>query len=104
MFAFSVINLVLLCFVLANICFHPPFPFLTFRVSQNSGSFISLYLCKCSFVDVMVILMPLFSAAKIPFPLTQRFRSMLQNGIDLSTVDVSYVSSRSWYVSNWVAF
>lgn len=37
-------------------------------------------------------------SAKIPFPLTQRFRSMLQNGIDLSTVDVSYVSSRSWYV------
>ncbi|KAI7752426.1 hypothetical protein M8C21_005096 [Ambrosia artemisiifolia] len=34
-----------------------------------------------------------FVAAKIPFPLTQRFRSMLQNGIDLSTVDVSYVSS-----------
>uniref|UniRef100_M8B7G5 ER membrane protein complex subunit 3 n=1 Tax=Aegilops tauschii TaxID=37682 RepID=M8B7G5_AEGTA len=38
-----------------------------------------------------------FVAAKIPFPLTQRFRGMLQNGIDLSTVDVSYVSSRSWY-------
>ncbi|KAL8098124.1 hypothetical protein AgCh_031045 [Apium graveolens] len=38
-----------------------------------------------------------FVEAKIPFPLTQRFRSMLQNGIDLSTVDVSYVSSRSWY-------
>lgn len=41
-----------------------------------------------------------FYAAKIPFPLTQRFRSMLQNGIDLSTVDVSYVSSRSWYLPN----
>ncbi|CAI8603276.1 unnamed protein product [Vicia faba] len=41
-----------------------------------------------------------FVAAKIPFPLTQRFRSMLQNGIDLSTVDVSYVSSRSWYFLN----
>ncbi|MFQ6637949.1 hypothetical protein Gotur_013626, partial [Gossypium turneri] len=27
----------------------------------------------------------------------ESFRSMLQNGIDLSTVDVSYVSSRSWY-------
>lgn len=39
------------------------------------------------------------SSAKIPFPLTQRFRSMLQNGIDLSTVDVSYVSSRSWYIT-----
>ncbi|CAN7071183.1 unnamed protein product [Brassica oleracea var. botrytis] len=43
-----------------------------------------------------------FVAAKIPFPLTQRFRSMLQNGIDLSTVDVSYVSSRSWYVSSYI--
>lgn len=41
-----------------------------------------------------------FVAAKIPFSLTQRFRSMLQNGIDLSTVDVSYVSSRSWYFLN----
>ncbi|KAE8715603.1 hypothetical protein F3Y22_tig00110163pilonHSYRG00299 [Hibiscus syriacus] len=41
-----------------------------------------------------------YTSAKIPFPLTQRFRSMLQNGIDLSTVDVSYVSSRSWYFLN----
>ncbi|KAL8091585.1 hypothetical protein AgCh_034001 [Apium graveolens] len=41
-----------------------------------------------------------FVAAKIPFPMTQRFRSMLQNGIDLSIVDVSYVSSRSWYSSS----
>lgn len=41
-----------------------------------------------------------FVAAKIPFPLTPRFRAMLQNGIDLSTVDVSYVSSRSWYFLN----
>ncbi|KAL0300875.1 UNVERIFIED_CONTAM: ER membrane protein complex subunit [Sesamum radiatum] len=40
------------------------------------------------------------TTAKIPFPLTQRFRAMLQNGIDLSTVDVSYVSSRSWYFLN----
>lgn len=45
-----------------------------------------------------IIFACLFSA-KIPFPLTQRFRGMLQNGIDLSTVDVSYVSSRSWFVN-----
>ncbi|KAH7667265.1 ER membrane protein complex subunit 3 protein [Dioscorea alata] len=29
-----------------------------------------------------------------------RFREMLQNGIDLSSVDVNYVSSRSWYLLN----
>lgn len=43
-----------------------------------------------------------FVAAKIPFPLTQKFRGLLQNGIDLSTVDVSYVSSRSWYFLNFM--
>lgn len=43
-----------------------------------------------------------FVAAKIPFPLTLKFRGLLQNGIDLSTVDVSYVSSRSWYFVNFL--
>ncbi|XP_078176349.1 uncharacterized protein LOC144569751 [Carex rostrata] len=41
-----------------------------------------------------------FVAAKIPFPLTPGFRAMLQYGINLSTVDVSYVSSHSWYILN----
>jgi len=35
--------------------------------------------------------------AKFPFALTSRFRSMLQRDIELSTVDVTYVTSLSMY-------
>lgn len=37
-----------------------------------------------------------FIIAKVPFPLSQRFRSMLQQGLTLSELDVRYVSSLSW--------
>jgi len=38
-----------------------------------------------------------FVAVKIPFPLTVRFKPLLQRGIELASLDVSYVSSLSWY-------
>ena len=42
-----------------------------------------------------------FVMAKAPFPLTQKFRVMLQRGIDISgSLDVTYVSSLSWYFMN----
>lgn len=37
-----------------------------------------------------------FVNAKMPFPLAQSFRSMLQQGLSLSNLDVRYVSSLSW--------
>jgi hypothetical protein len=38
-----------------------------------------------------------FVLVKVPFSLTLRFKSMLQRGIELNTLDASYVSSLSWY-------
>lgn len=38
-----------------------------------------------------------FILARVPFPLTQKFRGMLQRGVELNALDVTYVSSSSWY-------
>ncbi|KAK3240899.1 hypothetical protein CYMTET_49303 [Cymbomonas tetramitiformis] len=43
-----------------------------------------------------------FVVAKVPFPLTMRFRGMLQRGIELQALDVTYVSSLSWYFLNLI--
>ncbi|KAI0461873.1 hypothetical protein LJB42_004477 [Komagataella kurtzmanii] len=38
-----------------------------------------------------------FIIMRLPFPLTLRFKSMLQQGIDTPDLDVRWVSSLSWY-------
>jgi len=42
-----------------------------------------------------------FIAAKLPFSLTRGFKMMFQAGIDLNDLEVSYISSSSWYLLNF---
>ncbi|XP_049849506.1 uncharacterized protein LOC126319862 [Schistocerca gregaria] len=39
-----------------------------------------------------------FISVKLPFSLTQGFKVMSQSGLNLQDLDVSYVSSLSWYI------
>jgi len=39
-----------------------------------------------------------FVIGRLPFGLTLRFKSMVQSGISLTSLDVTYVSSLSWYI------
>merc|ERR1712060_313098 len=43
-------------------------------------------------------LFPGFLVAKTPFPLTFQFKSMMQRGVEVSSLEPGYVSSLCWYM------
>jgi len=65
---------------------------------QQQKSMFTVMLPQMVMMGVISYFFSGFVMVKIPFPLSLKFKSMTQRGIELATLDVTFVSSFSWYV------
>lgn len=61
---------------------------------------LTMIVTQMGMMGVMSSFFSGFIVVKLPFPLSAGFRGMLQRGVELNALDVTYVSSMSWYFVN----
>ena len=65
---------------------------------QQQKSMLTVMLPQMVMMGIISYFFSGFVMVKIPMPLSLKFKGMTQRGIDLQTLDVSFVSSFSWYI------
>mmetsp|Transcript_31398 Transcript_31398/g.74635 ORF Transcript_31398/g.74635 Transcript_31398/m.74635 type:complete len:294 (+) Transcript_31398:125-1006(+) len=65
---------------------------------QQQKSMFTVMLPQMIMMGLISFFFSGFVMVRIPVPLSLKFKSMTQRGIELSALDVSFVSSFSWYV------
>jgi len=65
--------------------------------NMNMGGQMVMMVTQMTMYTFINNFFPGFVIMKLPFPITERLRPLLQNGLSVPTLDVSYVTCLSWY-------
>jgi hypothetical protein len=65
--------------------------------NMSMGGMMAMMATQIAMYSFVTWMFPGFVLLKLPFPITEKFRPLLQNGLSVSTLDITYVTSLSWY-------